>query len=70
MMLLDVPPLMDADDLCISLMDKAGLYVHPGYFYDLPDSTLAISLLPDPPIFEESCHRLSAAFDLLISDEF
>ena len=70
MMLLDVPPLMDADDLCISLMDKAGLYVHPGYFYDLPDSTLAISLLPDPPIFEESCHRLSSAFDLLISDEF
>ena len=70
MMLLDVPPLMDADDLCISLMDKAGLYVHPGYFYDLPDSTLAISLLPDPAIFKESCHRLSAAFDLLISDEF
>ena len=66
MMLLDVPPLMDADDLCVALMDKAGLYVHPGYFYDLPDSTLAISLLPDPPIFEESCRRLSAAFTLFV----
>ena len=67
MMLLDVPPLMDADDLCVALMDRAALYVHPGYYYDLPDSTLALSLLPDPPIFEESCHRLAAAFTLLVT---
>ena len=69
MMLLDVPPLMDADDMCIALMDHAGLYVHPGYFYDLPDSTLALSLLPEPSAFEESCRRLSAAFAVFAADE-
>ena len=68
MMLLDVPPLMDADDLCIALMDRAGLYVHPGYFYDLPDSTLALSLLPEPPVFEESCRRLGAAFTVFVDE--
>jgi len=65
MMLLDIPPLIDADDLCVALMEKAGLYVHPGYFYDLPDSTLALSLLPEPQVFEESCRRLGAALAVI-----
>lgn len=65
MMLLDVPPAMDADSLCVALMDRAGIYVHPGYFYDLPDSTLAISLLPENEAFCESCRRLAAALSLM-----
>jgi aspartate/methionine/tyrosine aminotransferase len=65
MVLLDVPPMMEAEALCVELMELAGLYVHPGYFYDLPDSTLAISLLPETPIFEESCIRLNAALVVL-----
>ena len=69
MMLLDVPPVMDADTMCISLMERAGLYVHPGYFYDLPDSTLAISLLPDPSVFRESCQRLAAALTVFTDEE-
>ena len=69
MMLLDVPPIMDADALGVALMDRAALYVHPGYFYDLPDSTLAISLLPNPPIFEESAKRLAAALTVLAAEE-
>lgn len=60
MMLLDVPPLLSADELVIALMERAGLYVHPGYFYDLPDSTLALSLLPEQGVFRESCFRLAA----------
>ena len=69
MMLLDVPPIMEADALVVSLMDRAGLYVHPGYFYDLPDSTLAISLLPDSGVFEESARRLSAALTVFANEE-
>jgi len=68
MMLVDVPPLMDADDLCLALMERAGLFVHPGYFYDLPDATLAVSLLPEGPVFEESCVRLAAAIAVFSGD--
>lgn len=68
MMLLDVPHLMDADSLCVALMDRAGLAVHPGYFYDLPDSTLALSLLPDTAVFEEACVRLAAALAVFASE--
>jgi aspartate/methionine/tyrosine aminotransferase len=68
MMLLDVPPIMDPDALVIALMSRAALSVHPGYFYDLPDTTLAISLLPEPGVFEESCRRLSAALTVLADE--
>ncbi|MCL2482629.1 MAG: aminotransferase class I/II-fold pyridoxal phosphate-dependent enzyme, partial [Propionibacteriaceae bacterium] len=69
MMLLDVPPIMDADALCVALMERAGLYVHPGYFYDLPDSTLAISLLPDEDQFRESCVRLMAGLTIFADEQ-
>jgi aspartate/methionine/tyrosine aminotransferase len=65
MMLLDVPPLLEADALTIALMERAGLLVHPGYFYDLPEATLAISLLPAEPAFRESCQRLAAGLAVL-----
>jgi len=68
MLLLDIPPVMEPDDLVIALMDRAGLYVHPGYFYDLPDATLAISLLPEPPVFAEACRRLAAALAVFAGD--
>ncbi len=68
MMLLDVPPVKTADDLCVALMERAGLYVHPGYFYDLPGSTLAISLLPRPDTFREACTRLTAALTVFAAE--
>ncbi|MDR0782695.1 MAG: hypothetical protein LBE83_02940 [Propionibacteriaceae bacterium] len=68
MMLMDIPSFMEADKLCIALMEWAGLYVHPGYFYDLPDSVLAISLLPAASQFRESCERLVAALAVLGND--
>ncbi len=68
MTLLDVPPLLPADDLVIALMERAGLHVHPGYFYDLPGSTLALSLLPDPAVFREGCVRLAAALQVFAAD--
>ncbi|MDR0285055.1 MAG: pyridoxal phosphate-dependent aminotransferase [Propionibacteriaceae bacterium] len=68
MMLLDVPPLMEADALSVALMERAGLYVHPGYFYDLDGTTLAISLLAEEGVFRESCTRLAAALTVLAAD--
>ena len=68
MMLLDVPPVLGPDELCLALMDRAGLSVHPGYFYDLPDTTLALSLLPEPAAFAEACTRLRAAL-VVLADE-
>ena len=68
MVLVDVPQITDADRLCIALMERAGLYVHPGYFYDLDSSTLALSLLPTPEVFTESCTRLVAALSVLATE--
>ena len=67
MILLDVPSIMDPDELGLALMERAGLWVHPGYFYDLPNDTLAISLLPEPAAFRESAGRLAAALAILAS---
>ncbi|MDR2973632.1 MAG: pyridoxal phosphate-dependent aminotransferase [Propionibacteriaceae bacterium] len=68
MMVLDVPPIMEADALGVALMERAGLYAHPGYFYDLPDSALTISLLPRPDVFEQSCHLLLAALTVFMNE--
>ncbi|MDR1833839.1 MAG: pyridoxal phosphate-dependent aminotransferase [Propionibacteriaceae bacterium] len=43
------------------LMRKWGLFAHPGWFYDLPDTVLAISLLPEPDQFRAGMERLRAA---------
>ena len=59
--LVDVPRIMDDDALIIALIER-GLYVHPGWFYDLDSTgTLALSLLPEPNVFTDNCGRLSEA---------
>jgi aspartate/methionine/tyrosine aminotransferase len=61
-LLIDVPSPADDTQLAIQLMRQAQLYVHPGWFYDLPVSgTLALSLLPAPDAFASNCQRLKAA---------
>ena len=67
--LLDVGAILEADALCVALMDRAGLCVHPGYFYDLEDSTLALSLLARETDFRESCLRLGAALAVLNAEQ-
>ena len=64
--LVDVPLLLPDDDLVVALMGRAGLAVHPGWFYDLDSSgTLALSLLPRPDAFADGCRRLRAALAAL-----
>lgn len=64
--LVDVPRWRSDDELALALLREAHLYVHPGWFYDLPTpGVLALSLLPEPVAFAEGCHRLRAAVDAL-----
>jgi aspartate/methionine/tyrosine aminotransferase len=63
--LVDVPRYLADDDLAAALLD-AGLWAHPGWFYDLDSpGALALSLLPDPASFETGCMRLRATVDAL-----
>jgi aspartate/methionine/tyrosine aminotransferase len=65
--IVDLPRYLGEDDLIISLMREAGLAVHPGWFYDLPDpSALMISLLPEPEAFATRCLRLRSAVERLV----
>ena len=65
--IVDPPRLLESDqpadqDTVIRLMRRARLAVHPGWFYDIAEpGALALSLLPEPSIFEDNCRRLRAA---------
>lgn len=56
---LRVPRVMDDDDGCIDLADHAGVWVHPGYFFDLPPGHAVVSLLPPPAAFEDGAARIA-----------
>jgi alanine-synthesizing transaminase len=51
-------PISD-EDLALGLLDRAGVLVQPGYFFDfLTDDVLVLSLLPEPERFAEGVSRL------------
>ncbi|MGH9750113.1 MAG: pyridoxal phosphate-dependent aminotransferase [Candidatus Polarisedimenticolia bacterium] len=59
---LRVPAVRTEEEMVIGLLDRDGVLVHPGYFFDFPgEAFLVLSLLPDPAIFEEGVRRLLAA---------
>jgi len=63
MALVDVPPVMDDDQLALALLD-AGLTAHPGWFYDVADANvLALSLLPEPSVFADGLERLQSVIN-------
>jgi aspartate/methionine/tyrosine aminotransferase len=64
MALLDTPA-SENIELSVALMREAGLYVHPGWFYDLdsPD-VLVLSLLPKPEQFAGYARGLRQWFDI------
>lgn len=48
------------EELVLSLLDRAGVLVHPGYFFDFAtDDFLVLSLLPEPGRFAEGIRRLT-----------
>jgi len=49
------------EELALELLDRHGVLVHPGYFFDFAtDDFLVLSLLPPPELFVEGVGRLAA----------
>jgi alanine-synthesizing transaminase len=58
---LQVPSIGSEEALVLSLLEKDGVLVHPGYFFDFPrESFLVLSLLPEPGRFATAVERLLA----------
>jgi alanine-synthesizing transaminase len=48
------------EELALEILERIGILVHPGYFFDFEtDDFLILSLLPDPARFEEAVRRLA-----------
>jgi len=53
---------MDDEKLALTLLEKADVLVHPGYFYDFEKGDyLVLSLLPPPEHFKEAIKRIKGA---------
>jgi aspartate/methionine/tyrosine aminotransferase len=50
------------EELVLDLLERAGVLVHPGYFFDFAtEDFLVLSLLPEPERFAEGAGRLGGA---------
>lgn len=57
--ILRVPRTHTDEEWALRLLDKEGVCVHPGYFFDFEEEEyLVLSLLPDSEIFHEGVHRM------------
>jgi aspartate/methionine/tyrosine aminotransferase len=55
------PPEPDRD-LALFLLDRAGVLVQPGWFFNFGgDDLVVLSLLPEPGIFDEGLARIVSA---------
>ena len=56
---LRVPSTRSEEDLVIELIERDGVVVHPGFFFDFPhEAFVVVSLLPEPRSFAEGVQRL------------
>ncbi len=52
------------EDIALEILDRTGVLVHPGYFFDFEtEDFLVLSLLPEPARFAEGVRLLAAATD-------
>lgn len=57
---LRVPSVRTDEEWVLELLDREGVLVHPGFFYDFPsEGRLVLSLLPPPAAFREGVERIS-----------
>jgi aspartate/methionine/tyrosine aminotransferase len=60
---LRVPAIRSDEDLAIQLLATKGLYVHPGHFYDFPNTGyMVLSLMTPAKEFSEGTNRLLEIF--------
>jgi hypothetical protein len=56
---LEYPGVIGEEALVLELLDRHGVAVYPGYFFDFArPGTLVLSLLPEPHVFDEGVRRL------------
>jgi alanine-synthesizing transaminase len=56
---LRVPSTRSEEEIAIELLERAGVVVHPGFFFDFPhEAFLVVSLLPPPAVFAEGIRRV------------
>ena len=59
---LRIPNTESDEDFALRLVERDGVVIHPGYFFDFEtDGYLVISLLTEPGIFDEGVRRLLSA---------
>ena len=57
--ILRVPATRSDEDWAEELLTEAGVFVHPGHFYDFPsEAFLVLSLLPLPEVFEDALSKV------------
>ena len=61
---LRVPATRSEEALVTDLVERDGVVVHPGYFFDFPhEAFLVVSLLPEPYVFERGLRLLQERLD-------
>jgi aspartate/methionine/tyrosine aminotransferase len=56
---LRVPSTRSEEDLVVDLLDRDGVLVHPGFFFDFAhEAFLIVSLLPEPQVFADGIQRV------------
>ena len=54
-----VPAIQSEEMIVLDLLDRTGVLVHPGYFYDFErEAFLVLSLLPEPGVFAAAAQTL------------
>jgi len=67
---IQVPSLQSEEALVVDLLERDGVIVHPGYFFDFPrESFLIVSLLTPQPAFCEGIDRILRRFESPRSSE-
>lgn len=61
---LRVPATRTEEDLALELLQRSGVVIHPGYFFDFPhEAFVVISLLPKPDVFARGVTRVLETVD-------
>jgi hypothetical protein len=59
--IVQVPALASEDTIVLDLLERTGVLVHPGYFFDFErEAFLVVSLLPEPSVFASAAEALFA----------
>jgi len=61
---LRIPATRPEDAVVLELLERDGVVVHPGYFFDFPhEAFLVVSLLPEPDVFARGVQLIQERLD-------